>query len=223
VLSASGLRFSKPAPIARNALNKLKSRISGGHLISSSSVTQLEMPTDSTSLKAVVNAGTITKSTGTEISWQAADDTSNTVKLVHTKYATATGITSGRTWLYDVSDWKGLDEWMKTYPTEVAMYATIDTENGWAYWKLDIADIDEPSDEKCDKFLAAIGDGDLSTALTVLSKFYTQDIYITDTGLQAMKVLQKKTTLLSERLDTQCLGYKYFSYFETPDSNPWSD
>jgi len=222
VLSVCAVRVNRP----QHTLNKLRARVhtASGTLVASSSITQLQMSADKTTLEAEVAAGTISKSTGVEISWEAASSSTDTIKTIHAKVGGEAGIVSGRTFLYDISGWDGLSNWAQLYATELASYATIDTENSWLYWKLSMADTDEPSDSQCTKFSTSLANNDLASALVVAAKLYKQDLYITDTGLTAMKALESGgCELIAERLDTDCFGYKFFAYFEAPATNPWTD
>jgi len=191
-------------------------RMDGGY--TADSVTELKTETNPMELAAYINAGYVSKSSSVMIAWIAASDTSSTIKEIHVLAGGETGVTSGRTFVYDISSWAGFTKWSKTYASQISKYGTVNAAAGTVDWEVRITGSD-PEVSECSAFSLAVSNSDLTAALMVASDYaYRQGLDISENGMNAMLELQTNSVLLAERLDTACLGYKFFSYQDSPSA-----
>jgi len=176
------------------------------------------LPTDATSLALVIADGTVTKSTEIEMVWQASADSASTIKEIHTLAGGEEGVVPGRTWVFDASSWADFATWAADHADHVADYASIDLTTMIVQWKVLLRDGDAPSETDCTSFAAAIVDADLPGAMLIASQYFEQDLALdseSDAYL-ALATLTENASLYAERLDTACLGYKFFSAWDSP-------
>jgi len=208
--------------VAARPLQKLrmKSRQRAA-LVPYSSIPQLMLPTAATELTLTLADGTITKSTDIEMVWQASADSDSSIKEIHTLAGGEDSIVPSRTWVFLGSSWDGLADWASEHADHIADYATVNTDSGVVEWKVLLRDGDEPDDANCESFASYIAAGDLASAMLIASQYFTQDIAIDSTSdaYAALTLLTSSTTLYAERLDTLCLGYKFFSNWDSPISD----
>jgi hypothetical protein len=215
------LKVAKQSHHAQHRLNKLKQRVRVTGGFSWDSVAQLQTTTDAVALQAEIAAGTISKSTDVMIAWIASADSTSAIKEIHVLAGGEEGVRSGRTFVYDISAWTGYNDWANTYTAELAKYGTVDLDAGTLSWKIRSMSSDEPTDDQCTAFAAAVAAGDLTSALIVASSTYQQDLDESAVGLEAHLAVTSVSgvTLLAERLDMECLGYKFFSYQDSPSAS----
>jgi len=196
---------------------KAKHRVA---LVPYDSVPQLMLSTDPTDIAITIADGTITKSTGLEMVWQASEDSDSAIKEIHTLAGGEEGVVSGRTWVFKGGDWSGLADWASEHEDHIADYASVDTDSGIVEWKLVLRGGDEPDTDNCDNFATSIASGDLAGAMAIASQYFTQDLALDSASgaYAALQLLVDNTTLYAERLDTACLGYKFFSAYDSPTS-----
>jgi len=199
---------------------RLKSRQRAA-LVPYTSIPQLMLPIDATALTLTLADGTITKSTDIEMVWQASTDSDSTIKEIHTLAGGEDSIVPSRTWVFLASSWDGLADWATDHADHIADYATVDIDSGIVEWKVLLRDGDEPDDANCANFATFVASGDLASAMLIASQYFTQDIALDSTSdaYAALALLTASSTLYAERLDTLCLGYKFFSNWDSPVSD----
>jgi len=187
-------------------------------LVPYTAIPQLMLPTDATELTLVIADGTVTKATGVEMVWQALSTSTSDIKEIHTLAGGEDSVVPGRTWIFECSSWDGFADWASEHADHIASFATIDTENSIVEWKVLLRDGDGPSVSDCDDFATAIANEDLSGAMLIASKYFTQDLAMDSSSdaYAALSAMIDESSLYAERLDTSCLGYKFFSDYDSP-------
>jgi len=184
-------------------------------------IPQLMLPTDATALTLVIDDGTVTKSTDIEMVWQASSTSTSAIKEIHTLAGGEEDVTAGRTWVFEASSWTEFADWASEHADHIADYATVDTENMIVEWTLPLRGGDAPTDDDCTSFAAAISAADLPGAMLIASQYFQQDLALdgTSDAYAALTMLTSNANLYAERLDTACLGYKFFSDYDSPTSS----
>jgi len=187
-------------------------------------VPQLMLPLEADLLTRIIEDGTITKSTGTEMVWQASSTSDSSVKEIHTLAGGEESVVPGRTWVFLASSWDGFTDWATDHADHIADFATIDATAGTVEWKVILRDGDGPSVVDCGKFATAIADSDLPSAMLIASQYFQQDLAMAadSEAYSALSTLTNNAVLYAERLDTSCIGYKFFADYDSPASAPSS-
>lgn len=181
-------------------------------------IAQLYAPRELDELKAEVDAGTIFKNTSVMIAWQAAANTTQTVKEIHALAGGEAGTTPARLWVFNAASWSGFTAWNRTLKaSDRSTYATVNDATLMVTWSVPLRASDEPSEDQCTRYASAMASNDLAAGMVVASEFYDQeiDINLHSSAFRSFRLLAARAELLAERFDSSCIGWKFFSYYDS--------
>jgi len=121
--------------------------------------------------------------------------------------------------VFNASDWSGFADWQSSLTdSDLATYASIDSDTSIVTWVVPLLEADYPSDAQCEAYATALAAGDLASGLVVAAEFYDQEINLDadSTAYASLVSLGASSVLLAERFDSSCIGYKFFSYYDSP-------
>lgn len=84
-------------------------------------------------------------------------------------------------------------------------------------WTVGLGASDEPSQDQCTRYANAMANKDLTTVMMVASEFYNQQLNLDSqsSGYRSLRLLSMHADLRAERFDSHCLGWKFFSYYDS--------
>jgi len=212
VLCSGAIDATKPI----KRIHQKQKALVGSKSVAYTAVPQLTVSTDYDFLTTWISGGLVVKSTTVMYAWQAGLTSTETVREIHTLAGGEDGVVSGKTWVFNALSWSGFADWASTYSDDIADSASIDLDTGIVSFTILSLAADEPSEDECTNFATAIAAGDLAAGMVIASSTYTKDLNIDESSVAytALTTLAANSVLLAERLDTQCLGYKFFSYYD---------